>query len=245
MSGEKMRRNSRSGLGIGRLNLSRPRRSQVTIFIIVGVLIVVAIGAFFLLSGDFDFQEADSKNPEQFIENCVEDAVEQSVGQVLSGGGVIEPDFYKMYQGQKYNYLCYQRNYYIPCINHYPMLKSITETEIKQDSEEGVEKCFDSLKKDWEKRGYDVSENTLDWNVEIVPKQVRVEIDKQMSFTKDGTSETYSEFSTNVLSPLYELVMVARQISNEESRFCNFEYNGFMLLYPEFNIQKIDRKSVV
>ena len=40
-------------LGIGHLNLSRANRSQVTIFIIVGILIVVAIGSFFLLFGTF------------------------------------------------------------------------------------------------------------------------------------------------------------------------------------------------
>ena len=62
------RGNSRFTLGMGSLNLSRANRSQITIFVIVGVLIVVSIISFFLLWGNFDFQQGDSKNPEQFIE---------------------------------------------------------------------------------------------------------------------------------------------------------------------------------
>ena len=218
---------------------SGQKPGQVTIFIIVGILIVVAIGSFFLLFGDFDFQGGDSKNPEQFIEKCVEDAVEQSVEKVLAGGGRAEPSFYKMYLGGQYNYLCYQKNYYLTCVNHYPMLKAIAEEEIKQDSEEAVKECFASLENEWEKQGYDVSSGGLDWSVEIAPKNVRVIMNKQMSFTKGDASETYSGFVVNVLSPLYELIMVAREIVNQESQYCNFEYNGFMLLYPEFDIKRI------
>ena len=214
-------------------------KAQVTIFIIVGILIVVAIIGFFLLFGRFDFQERGSLNVEQFIETCVKDAVEPSVGKVLAGGGRAEPSFYKMYQGEKYNYLCYQKNYYLTCVNQYPMLKAIAEQEIKQDSEERVNECFASLKKDWEDRGYDVSDSALDWRVELSPKTVLISIEKRLDFSKGSASETYSEFSVNFLSPLYDLVMVAREIVNQEAEFCNFEYNGFMLLYPEYDIKRI------
>ena len=166
-------------------------KAQVTIFIIVGILIVFAIIAFFVLFGRFDFQERDSLNVEQFIETCVKDAVEPSVGKVLAGGGRAEPSFYKMYQGEKYNYLCYQKNYYLTCVNQYPMLKAIAEQEIKQDSEERVNECFASLKKDWEDRGYDVSDSALDWRVELSPKTVLIKIDVSVSFISCSTSNRF------------------------------------------------------
>jgi len=36
------------------------------------------------------------------------------------------------------------------------------------------------------------------------------------------------------------LVRIARDVVNSESQYCNFEYNGYMLLYPKYDIRRID-----
>jgi len=42
------------------------------------------------------------------------------------------------------------------------------------------------------------------------------------------------------LSSLYDLVETSANIVNGESQFCNFEYVGYMILYPRFDIRKVD-----
>ena len=41
-----------------------------------------------------------------------------------------------------------------------------------------------------------------------------------------------------MISPLFDLANIAREIVNQEAKYCNFEYLGFMLFYPRFNIDK-------
>jgi hypothetical protein len=39
-------------------------------------------------------------------------------------------------------------------------------------------------------------------------------------------------------SNFYDLALVAQEIVSQEARFCNFEHLGYMLLYPDFEIDK-------
>lgn len=216
------------------------KKGQITIFIIIAILIVAAIIAAFLFFGGVFEGIGKKPSSEQFIDKCVRDAVKPSVDAVLRGGGRIEPSFYKLYGGQKHNYLCYQKNYYLTCVNHYPQLKEIAEDEILRDSGERVRICFDSLKQDLEDRGYSYSDGAMDYDIELAPKKVLIKLSQKIDISQGGESQALNNFDTQITSPLYDLIMVAREIVNQESQFCNFEYNGFMLFYPQFDIKRID-----
>ncbi len=215
----------------------RNKKGQVTIFIIIAILIVVGVVVYFIWVEPSSSNISSSENPNNFIDNCVEDEVELSIEKILVGGGRIIPDFYELYQSEKYNYLCYQRNYYLPCVNHYPMLKATIEEEIKQDADDGVRECFSDLKEELEAKKYVVSGGTLDWGVVLVPGAVEININKNLEISKEG-SQSYSSFDTKVLSSLYGLVSTTRRIINDESRNCNFDYTTFVLLYPDYEINR-------
>jgi len=215
------------------------KRAQLTIFVILAILIVVLLlGLVWLLRGRVS-QESILENPESFIDNCVRDAVEQEVGAVLVGGGKIEPEFYKSYLGEKYNYLCYQKSNYLSCINQYPMLKDGCENEIGKKVESKIENCFEVLKDEFEKSGYDISLGNLKFDVQIVPGKIWIRIIKKVDIVKDGNSQSFEKFESFVLSPAFNLISIAREIVNQESQFCNFDYGGFMVLYPDYNIRRI------
>ena len=217
----------------------KDKKAQVAIFIIIAILIVVSVIIALWFFGRNTAELPKSLNPDQFIDKCVRDAVEPSVEAVLAGGGRVEPDFYKQYNGDPYNYLCYQKNYYLACINHYPQLKAIVEEEIRADSDQRVRDCFNSLKQELESKGFSVVEEELEYNIKLVPKIVKININKKFNIFRGETAQSFESFNAELMSPLYELVMVARDIVNQESQYCNFEYNGFMLLYPEFDIKRI------
>lgn len=215
-------------------------KSQVTIFIVLGLIIFVGIIAVFFFIGRGDIQEKEEADPQKYIEKCLRDAVSPSVDLVMENGGRISPELFIMYQSEKYNYLCYQKNYYLTCINHYPQLKNIIEAEIKQDSEEKVKKCFSTLKTNLEKKGWTVSEGVMDWKVEILPGKVLISVNKKLDISQESNTQNFKIFESTLLSPVFDLAMVAREIVNQESQYCNFEYNGFMLLYPNYDIKRID-----
>ena len=222
----------------GKISGKSRRKAQVTMFIIMAILLVAGIIALvFFLGGKY--QQSSSENPKAYIEKCARDAVSASAEKILSGGGKIQPEFFLLYKDEKYNYLCYQKNYYFPCINQYPNIKNGIENEIKKDTEQAIKECFEELKEDYERKGFDVEDGDLDYEIELMSNKIFIKINKKLSISKES-SQSFEDFGTSILSPVYNLAMIARNIVNQESEFCNFEYNGYMILYPEYRIKRID-----
>ena len=216
------------------------KHAQITIFIVIAIMIVLVIIGYFLIYRGVYSQASIIESPKSSIDKCIQTAVNKAVDKVLAGGGRVYPELYIMYKSEKYNYLCYQQNFYQTCINHYPQLIRIIAQEIKKDTVVELGDCFDMLTQEYQRKGYQVSETELEYDVELVPKLVSLKIKKEIEISKDGNSQKLNDFNSNVPSSIYDLAMVAREISNQESQFCNFEYNGYMLLYPDFDIKRID-----
>jgi len=216
------------------------KRGQVTIFIIVAILIVVGIVAAFWLMGRDDIETPMDLDPKQFVQKCVRDAVEDSVEKMLENGGQRVASQAISYQGHEWNYLCYQADYYQGCYNLHPMLEFLIESEIEEDIGDEVEACFNSMIEDFENKGFDVSDGSLDYSINLLPGSVEINLEKKVDVTQSDSSQSFEDFDTKILSPIYELVRVAREVVNSESQFCHFEYNGYMLLYPDYDIQRFD-----
>jgi hypothetical protein len=218
----------------------RDTKGQVTIFVILGLVIAVGIIVVVILMGRVDFESPASLGPREIVSKCVEDAVEVSIGNVLSGGGEIVPSQSIMYQGEEWNYLCYQADYYQGCYNIHPMLESLIEGEIRADSMDEVQACFDAMAIDFENRGYDVSGGATSYSIDLLPGYVEIVLKKRVDVVKGDASQSFEDFDGRVVSAIYELVQIARDVVNSESQYCHFEYNGYMLLYPKYDIRRVD-----
>ncbi len=216
------------------------KKGQVTIFIIVGLVIVVGIVAIFILMGKFSVESPTDLGPKTFVDKCVRNAVEESVGKILDDGGEVVPSLSIMYDGVEWNYLCYQADYYLACYNLFPMLEMKIEDEVRRDTMDDVQNCFDEMAVDFENSGFDVSGGATDYSIDLLPGKIDINLKKNIEITKDGAVQNFENFDTSVLSSVYDLVRVVREIVNAESQYCYFEYNGYMLLYPEYDIRRID-----
>jgi len=216
------------------------KKGQLTIFIIVAILIVVGIVAAFWLMGQRDIEPQVDLNPKQFVEKCVRDAVEDSVERMLENGGQRVPSQAISYQGNEWNYLCYQADYYQSCYNFHPMLEFLIENEIKEDTKDEVQACFDSMREDFENKGFDVSGGATEYSIDLLPGSIEINLKKKINVVRSDSSQSFENFDTDILSPIYELMRIAREVVNSEAQFCHFEYNGYMLLYPDYEIRRID-----
>ena len=78
----------------------------------------------------------------------------------------------------------------------------------------------------------------------MVPGSVRLRINKEISTTRDdGSVDSFDNFDTRIPSDLYDLIGITRQIVNQEAEYCYFENNGFMMLYPTYNITKTSYRA--
>jgi hypothetical protein len=158
----------------------------------------------------------------------------------MENGGQIDMDQTTIYLGEEYNYLCYQGDFFSPCYNIHPMLEFLIEDELTEDTRDEVQNCFDTLSSDLQDKGYEFSGDTIEYSVDLLPGAVKINLNNKITLSRGEASKDFEDFDSEILSPLYELIKVSKDVVNSESRFCHFENNGYMILYPNYDIQKID-----
>lgn len=224
----------------GKENYSLRKDGQVTIFVILAIVIVAAVIFLFIFLREPESSPAEGVGLGSFIQRCAEESIENSVDLILKNGGEINPTQTIYYGGENYTYLCYQEDYYLPCYNLYPMLYEIIEEEIKENTRDDVQDCFNEMREDYQSRGFSVQGGAGDYSVSLFPGNVKVNLKKKIEISDRDSSQSFEEFGFEIVSPIYELASITREIVNSESQYCYFEYNGYMLLHPEYKIGRID-----
>jgi len=221
-------------------------KAQVTIFVIVGILIVVAV-MFFLLFRQGMIPGISGKpeeNPAGFLETCIEDKLIGGVEKISSQGGYIENSLNKTFKFNDENeftdisYLCYNSNNYFPCINQEPVLIQHLKSEVKDYISDDFQKCFDNLVSSLDKKGYIVDVTYNGFEVEFAEKKIIINIDGKIILTKSDETTTQENLEIIIPSRFYDLAIVVQEIVSQEAKSCDFEYLGFMVFYPKYNIDK-------
>ncbi len=214
-------------------------KGQVTIFIIIAVL-VVAIGVliYFFLPQAGTGIVSEAKNPEEFIQFCLEEKIEDTVKKLSLQGGSIEPEHHILYQDEKIEYLCYTGEFFITCVIQQPLLKQSIESEIENGIREEVGNCFEALKESSIGSGYSVDLRTGPTSVELLPKRIVTSFDYVLTLTKAET-ETHDSFSVILNNNLYELVGITNSILDLESRYGEAETTIYMNYYPDLKVEKL------
>ncbi len=213
------------------------KQGQITLFIIIAIIIVAGIIVLFLVLPSGPSGNA-SQVSNQLLDKCVGDALRDSIEKILMNGGFAEPNGI-LYKDEEYTYLCYQENYFLPCVNQYPDLIGSIEDEIKADIEDDVARCLIELDNEFRNQGWEVASSGGDFEVEVMPENVFVDIDRNVQLRKGGESQEFDGFEVQRKSDLGDLTLVAINIIEDESQTCNFDYNSYMILNPEYDIKSI------
>lgn len=223
------------------------KKAQVTIFIVSAIILIGLILLFiFFRTGVIpnNFLERKEINPNTFLKNCVEEKIKKTAEVISFQGGYISNPLNKTFkfdvdkEEHSISYLCYNQNYYLQCINQEPVLISHLKEEIKNEIKAEVENCFNELKKNIEKEGFSVSSLYTGFEINLEPNQIILNIDAELGLDKSGEISTQKNFRIIIANNIYDNAIVVQEIVSQEARFCNFDFLGFMLLYPDFNIDK-------
>jgi len=222
------------------------KRGQVTIFIIIGVIVVAVVSLFFIFGSkiipEIDFGK--EVNPVPFLDSCMEDTIRDTLEVISLQGGYTQSSLYKTFKfsdeeiSRDISYLCYTQNYYISCINQEPMLIQHLKEEIKTDISDEVKTCFDELTSSLEKQNYVVDAKYNGFNIELARGKVIVDIDAELVLTKSGETIKQENFRIIMASKFYDLALVVQEITRQEAEYCNFELLGYMMFYPQWKINK-------
>lgn len=212
------------------------KKAQVTIFIIVAIMIVSVVLVFFLWAKPTYFSDAGRGLN---FESCVEDAVEQAIGELERKAGFINPKFGYDYNGERFTYLCYTNDYYKTCTVQVPFLKNSFDEQMEILIKDKVDECYINSVDDLKAQGYSVVQGNVEYDVLIEPSVVRVEIDAP---TVVG-SQSFARFNVKVNSPVYEMIMIATSILQFETKYGDSDVSSMMAYYPNYIIDKLKRSD--
>ena len=219
------------------------KRGQLTIFIIVGVIIIAGVSLFYLISSGKIAKiggQPGTENMDGFLASCMKDNVIQGVTELsLQGGSLNNPlstsfKFNDATDPINISYLCYTDADSKPCTNQQPLLFSYFEDNLKQYSQQTVKNCFDSLVSNLGGQGNNVSSSYNDFNVSIKPNLVIININAILTTAKTET-QRYDSFQVEIPSNIDETLRVVQDIINTEATSCSYT-NFNSLNYPDYDI---------
>ena len=220
------------------------KKGQVTLFIVIAIAIV-AIGAILYMfmpqiRSSFGF---DRQNPETFLQNCLEEEVLEAIEILSLQGGSINPEGTLTYDNSEVEYLCYTNEYHKTCTMQRPALKNHVENEIKNYISGKMGECLGEMTSNLEKQGYNVVFREGDYNVELLPQRVAVNVDGSLSLKRGDESSTYEGLDVAYGNNLYEFVAIAISITDFESTYGEAETTVYMDYYRDLKVEKKKRSE--
>ena len=212
------------------------KKGQVSIFIILGILIVVVLLLLFSRDAGFDTIFA-KQSPYQEIEGCAQTAIQEGLDILMLQGGVIESENYFRYEGKKIDYVCYSENEYENCIMQKPILTNTIRDELVKYSTPKIKSCLNSVKSSLEGRGYSVVMRDPEIVIDLVPDNVLVDMNLGLRIEKTGV-ESFDHIRTGIKSKIYNFALITSSISQWETRYGDSETLNYMLYYPSLKVEK-------
>lgn len=220
------------------MSIKEAKRGQVTIFIIIGI-VIVALGLliYFLLPKIKTTLGVSPQSPEEFIETCIKDEITNAVEKISLQGGSLEPTAYTLFNDEKVQYTCYTSEYYATCTVQQPLLVQHIEKELSDEISPLAEDCFNSLKENYENQGYNVEMNIGSTSIQLLPERILSTFSYTVTLTKANT-ERYDSFDIILNNNLYESIGIANNIIEYESTYGEADPAIYMTLYKDWKVEK-------
>ncbi len=218
------------------------KKGQVTIFIIIAIVIVAGGVLVYLFFPQIKSALGrEIKNPQAFIQECIEEEIGDAVEIISLHGGSVEPEFFSTFDNVEIRNLCYTAQYcdYEPplCSMQEPQLNAHIKSEIKDYIRETSDVCFASLKENYDNKGYSASLEEGETVVDILPERIVVTFNKELTLVKEGT-EKYEEFAVVLNNNLYELTAIADSILGFEVSVGSVDVTIYMELYSHLRVEQ-------
>lgn len=214
------------------------KKGQTAIFIIVAVMLVLGLTIFFFARSTNILTPIGSEfTPDRYMESCMRDAARQTLSVMLPQGGIYSPTDYLLVNQTPVAYLCKNINYYDSCVNHYPTFIRTLESELRVGLDDDVERCLDMLEEELERRDYAAARESFTLDVDVRPELIDITLEGKLSLEKNSVTQTVSTFDVALRSSLHEIGFLTQEIVAQEAQYCYFEYVGYMILYPEYDIR--------
>ena len=226
------------------------KRGQITVFVIVGIMILVTVFLVFYFLGDrikkqsdvdVVFDESSLEPLQDYIGDCIEKNGNEAID-LISNGGKIDPGFFYYYDNKKINYLCYSNNFG-PCERKEPFISKLFEDEIKNYIINKLPLCIDlsSLRNE----GYDVQEGQMDVDADVLDYSVIITLNYPITISKGNSKVNENKFVRTFNVPLGRIAEVSKDVIDSEIFYGVFFNQVYEVKHPEVTVKSYEPVNVV
>ncbi len=210
------------------------KRGQVTVFIILGIVILVAIALVYSLRNlvgiGIEPQRFLSLRLEPLrddVNRCIDKEARDALYLIGKQGGTLDPIKYKFYNGNNVNYLCYNIVGDERCSNHIVLVTDMVK-ELNNYLQSKLSDCI-NIKGISKKLFYNINVGKLSVDTRILANDVLVKVNLPITLSKGESTLSISDFSKTVNIPLGSLYDTVYDIVDSETSTGEFLQLPYML----------------
>jgi hypothetical protein len=204
------------------------KRGQVTVFVILGILIVIILALVFYLYGErlkittteeTKFDASSIEPLKTYIQDCIDKNGLGAINLIGKQGGEMNPGYYQNWNCRipgdcdHVSYACFTTEY-SPCYNKKPFMKEFVEQELTAYLKNKINECIDLNK--IRDSGFQVEAGNLNFNVSILDYNTIVNVNYPITIKKGDSTLKQDKFSKTFNVPLGRLIKIAEEIVRDE-----------------------------
>src|SRR3989344_192491 len=204
------------------------KRGQVAIFVIIGVIIVIAFAILFFVKQENVGLGRSQINNEEFLsseiktiqhevlDNCAQEQIKSAVKIYLeNGGGFEEPDNYIKDNGKKYRILCQKIPNTENCLMQ-PLITNIFSKQLNDYIYDKIDNCIDFS--EYEDRGYVINiQEDLTIDITITDDTINLNIKYPFTIERQGVILSSDGTQYRLALPVGDLFKAVNYILGQES----------------------------
>lgn len=193
------------------------KRGQVTLFIIIAVIIIAGVAAYFIFRDSFSAENIPSEIDPIYtnIISCLEETNKEGVEDLSLHGGYYDvPEAISIpYFAEDLPYYYLNSKEYVPSIDK-------VEGELEDYISNYLGNCLNF--EGFEEQGYDINEGDLLVSVNINEDGIKTKLDYPLTISKGDSTKRLREFELEVDSNVEKLLFVSEEVVNSYSETVGF-----------------------
>lgn len=195
------------------------KKGQVTIFVIVGILIVMAILLLFFLQNRKEDIIKKSDSPVDYIKTNVRETINPLLEEIISSGGLSKSfskdnELKTLKDGRVVSVLCTTSLPNISCKPTHPLLLEEIKMYLEKELYHKIDDSFDKFAKN---SPSEVTLGELDLEVDFDDEQILLMIRKPVSIDYEEGAGFFKNYDTSEISRMYIFTKLAGVIIDIES----------------------------
>ena len=212
------------------------KRGQVSIFAIIGVIVVALIVLFLFVRNKVYIGGASLENLEKefppiqsHVENCLQETGNKFIPLIGKQGGYLTANSgtFREYKGENINYLCYNVQGKAECSNRGLRLNDISSS-LEKGMIQDLNRCLNIDQ--FKKFGLDVSRSETSLKVDIGEDKVILKANLPVKVSKGEIEARRDSFSTELNYPLGRLYNSVKEIVDSEALNGNLDTLTYSVL---------------